>query len=472
MTRRPSAAWTFALTSVALFMVTLDNLVVTTILPVIRRDLNASLQDLQWVVNAYTLTFAVLLLTGASLGDRFGRRLLFAIGVAVFSAGSALAALAPSSEWLIFARALQGSGGAIVMPLTLTMLSAAVAPERRALALGAWGGVGGIGIAIGPLIGGAVAQGLDWHWVFWINVPIGVITVALAFLRLVETRGPQARLDLVGVGLISGGLVGLVWAVIHGNELGWTDLQVVGAFASGLALVAAFVLWEARVPYPMLPLRMFRSRAFVAANVASILMSFGMFGSIFLLSQFFQVVQGYNPLEAGIRVLPWTAMPALVAPFAGILSGRVGSRPVLVPGLLLMAAGLAWNAWFLAPGLPYGTQVVGFIVSGIGMGLFFAPIANAVLSAVRPGEEGKASGANNTLRQLGVVFGVAVLGSVFAAHGSYRSAQAFVDGVEPAVWLGAAVVVVGALSALALPARHGVRDRSVSRAAAGAEFAL
>ncbi len=469
--RRPSTAWTFALTSIALFMVTLDNLVVTMVLPVIRRDLGSSLQDLQWTVNAYTLTFAVLLLTGASLGDRFGRRLVFAIGVLIFTVGSAMAALAPSSEWLIAARACQESGGAFVMPLTLTLLSAAVSPQRRALALGAWGGVGGIGIAVGPLVGGAVAQGLNWHWVFWINVPIGLLTAALAFSRLQESRGPQGRLDLAGLGLVSAGLLGLVWGVIHGSELGWTDPQIAVAFALGLLFIALFVIWETRAPSPMLPLGMFRSRAFVAANVASILMSFGMFGSIFLLSQFFQVVQGYDPLEAGIRVLPWTAMPALVAPFAGILGGRIGTRPVLVPGLALMAAGLAWNAAFISPGLRYDVQVVGFIIAGIGMGLFFAPIANAVLSAVRPGEEGKASGANNTLRQLGVVFGVAVLGSIFAANGSYRTPQAFVDGLQPAVWIGAAVVALGALAALALPARHGarVRDRREASSAHLAE---
>jgi EmrB/QacA subfamily drug resistance transporter len=456
---RSSALWTFAITSIALFMVALDNLVVTTILPVIRRDLGASLQDLEWTVNAYTLTFAVLLLSGASLGDRFGRRRLFALGLLVFSVGSAMAALAPSSDLLIAARALQGIGGAIVTPLTLTILSAAVSPERRALALGAWGAVGGIGIAVGPLVGGAIAQGLDWHWVFWLNVPIGLATIAIALVRLKETRGPEGSLDLVGLVIASAGLLALVWGTIHGNERGWNDSQIVGALAAGALLVAIFLIWEARAGSPMLPLQMFRSRAFAAANAASVLMSFGMFGSIFLLSQFFQVVQGQSPLDAGIRVLPWTAMPGLVAPFAGILAGRMGTRPVLVPGLLLMAVGLAWSALTLSPAVRYEVQVIGFIVAGVGMGLFFAPIANAVLSAVDRELEGKASGANNTLRQLGVVFGVAVLGGVFSANGSYRSPQTFVDGVQPAVWLGAGIVALGALVALAIPARHGARAR-------------
>jgi EmrB/QacA subfamily drug resistance transporter len=450
---RASAAWAFAITAIALFMVSLDNLVVTTALPVIRRDLGASLQDLEWVVNAYTLTFAVLLLTGAALGDRFGRRRLFVIGLAIFTIGSAAAALSPSSGVLIAARAVQGLGGAIVIPLTLTILSASVAPERRALALGAWGGIGGLAIAVGPLVGGAIAQGVNWHWIFWLNVPVGVVAVVLAFLRLQETRGPEGRLDLPGLALASGGLLGLVWAVIHGNEDGWTNPQILAAFAVGAVLLVLFAAWERRTANPMLPLHMFRSRAFAAANAVSLLMYFGMFGSIFLLSQFFQVVQGLNPFEAGLRVLPWTAMPAFVAPLAGLFAGRIGSRPILVTGLALMAIGLAWLAAVSSPTVPYTSFVPAFVISGIGMGMFFAPIANLVLSAVYPEEEGKASGANNAIREVGGVFGVAVLASVFSANGSYASPQAYVDGLIPAVWVGAAVVAVAAVVALAIPAR-------------------
>ena len=450
---RASAAWTFAITAIALFMVALDNLVVTTALPVIKRDLGSSLQDLEWMVNAYTLTFAVLLLTGAALGDRFGRRRLFVLGLAIFTAGSAAAALAPSSSVLILARAVQGLGGAIVTPLTLTILSAAVSPQRRALALGAWGGVGGLAIAVGPLVGGAIAQGVNWHWIFWLNVPVGIVAVVLASLRLEESRGPEGRLDLPGLALASGGLLGLVWAVIHGNEYGWTDPQILAAFAVGAVLLVLFAAWERRTASPMLPLHMFRSRAFAAANAVSLLMYFGMFGSIFLLSQFFQVVQGLNPFEAGLRVLPWTAMPAFVAPIAGLLAGRIGSRPILVPGLALMAVGLGWLAAVSSPTVPYAELVPAFVVSGIGMGMFFAPIANVVLSAVYPEEEGKASGANNAIREIGGVFGVAVLASVFSANGSYVSPQAYVDGLVPAVWVGAVAVAVAAVVALAIPAR-------------------
>src|SRR5262245_20279178 len=341
---RTTAAWTFAITSIALFMVALDNLVVTTALPVIRAELGSSLQDLEWMVNAYTLTFAVLLLTGAALGDRFGRRRMFIVGVIIFTIGSAAAALAPSSSVLILARATQGVGGAIVTPLTLTILSAAVSAERRPLALGAWGGIGGLAIAIGPVVGGAIAQGVNWHWIFWLNVPVGIVAAILAYFRLEESYGPEGRLDIVGLGLGSAGLLGLVWSTIHGNDLGWTDPQIIGGYVIGALLLVGFVIWEGRTAAPMLPLHLFRSRGFTAANVASLLMYFGMFGSVFLLAQFFQVVQGLNPFEAGLRVLPWTAMPAFVAPIAGLLSARIGARPIVVGGLALMSAGLAWLA--------------------------------------------------------------------------------------------------------------------------------
>ena len=452
MTRRTSTLWTFAIVTIALFMVSLDNLVVTMALPVIRRDLNASLGDLEWTVNAYTLTFAALLLMGAALGDRFGRRRMFTIGVAIFTIGSAAAALSPSSGMLIAARSLQGLGGAISMPLTLTILSAAVSAEKRPLALGAWGGIGGLAIAVGPVVGGAITQGVSWHWIFWINVPIGIVTVILAQLRLPESYGPDRSLDLGGVAIASIGLVGIVWGVTHGNGLGWTNGEVLGAIAVGAAFMVAFVAWEARTRSPMLPLNLFSRRLSVVANGISFLMSFGMFGSIFLLSQFFQIVQGLNPLESGLRILPWTATPVIVAPIAGWASGRIGARPILVVGLTLMAIGLGWIAALISTTVSYPSLVPAFVLSGAGMGLFFAPIANVVLSAVPRDEEGKASGANNTIRELGGVFGIAVLGAIFSATGSYASPQSYTAGLIPGVWAGAAVVAVGAALALALPA--------------------
>ncbi len=462
MSQRALTLWTFVVTSVAVFMVSLDNLVVTTALPVIKADLGAGLSGLEWTVNAYTLTFAVLLLTGAALGDRFGRKRMFLVGLALFTAGSAAAALAPSIEWLIAARALQGVGGAIVTPLTLTILSGVVSPKRRGMALGIWGGVSGLAVALGPVVGGAIVEGLSWQWIFWLNVPIGLVLLPIAWSRLSESRGPNRALDLTGLGLASAGLLGVVWGLVRGNEHGWTSLGVAGPIVAGVILLVGFVLWERRAPEPMIPLRFFRSRAFSAANAVSLLMSFGMFGAIFLLAQFFQVVQGYSPLEAGVRTLPWTAMPILVAPIAGVLSDRIGARPLLVAGMALMAGGLAWIAVVTSPTVAYMELVPAFVMAGVGMSLYFAPVANLVLSTVRRSEEGKASGVNNTIREVGGVFGVAVLASVFSALGGYLSPQSFVDGMVAAVWVGAAAVALAAVAAVAIPPKQDVVADSVS----------
>ncbi len=460
MSHKTSMWWTFAITSVALFMVTLDNLVVTTALPVIRTDLHSGLSGLEWTVNAYTLTFAVLLLTGAALGDRFGRRLLFTIGISIFTLASAAAALAPSIGALDAARAVQGLGGAIVMPLTLTILSGAVPPERRGLALGAWGGISGLAVAIGPLVGGAVVSGISWHWIFWLNVPIGIVLAPLALLRLRESHGPTTRFDLPGVALASAGLFGIVWGLVRGNSVGWGSTEIVGALIGGFAVLGAFVWWELRTSSPMLPMRFFRNRTFALANVASLFMFFGMFGSIFLLAQFFQTVQGYSPLQAGLRILPWTAMPIFVAPIAGALSDRVGGHKLMGLGLALQGAGLAWIAAVSTPTTAYAALVAPFILSGVGMALFFAPVANVVLSSVAREEEGQASGANNAIRELGGVFGVAVLASVFSHYGGYSTGGTFVAGLTPAVYVGAAVVGIGSLAAFAIrrPAKSGALE--------------
>jgi EmrB/QacA subfamily drug resistance transporter len=449
MTRK-TTLWTFAISSIAVFMTTLDNLVVTTAIPVIRRDLHAGINGLEWTVNAYTLVFAVLLLTGAALGDRLGRRKVFAAGLAIFTAASAAAALAPTIGALDAARAVQGLGGAIVMPLSLTILSAAVPAERRGLALGAWGGISGLAVAFGPLVGGAVVDGISWHWIFWLNVPFGLLLIPLALTRLQESYGPSSRLDLRGLVLASAGLFGIVWGLVRGNQLGWGAPQIVGPIVAGVGVLAVFVVWELRAAAPMLPMRFFRNRTFTLANGASLFMSFGMFGAIFLLAQFFQTVQGYSPLGSGLRILPWTAMPMIVAPIAGALSDRIGGHKLLGAGLALQAAGLAWIAALSTPTTPYIDLVGPFTISGIGMGLFFAPVANVVLSSVRPEEQGQASGANNAIRELGGVFGVAVLASIFTAYGGYGTGRQFVDGMNPAVFVGAGIVAVGSLLAFAI----------------------
>ena len=453
---RPRAGWTLALVSAVLFMVTLDNLVVTTALPRIRIELGASLGGLEWIVNAYTLTFAVLLMTGAALGDRFGRRRMLAIGLMIFTGASAAAALAPSASALIVARAVQGAGGALVLPLTLTLLSEAFPAGRRGVALGIWSGVSGLGVAVGPVIGGAVVSGISWQWIFWLNVPVGLIVAPLALIRLTESRGPNRQLDLPGVALASGGLAGVVFGLVRANALGWTSLPVLGAAIIGAVLLVAFVIWERRTPTPMLPMRFFRSRTFSATNAVSLAMYFGMFGAIFLLAQFFQTAQGLSPLGAGLRTLPWTAMPIFVAPLAGLLSDRVGSRPLMFAGLTLQAAALAWLASELSPTLAYGRMIVPFMLAGAGMALVFAPAANAVLAAVRDEEAGQASGATNAIREVGGVLGIAVLASVFSGAGGYGTPHAFVSGLIPAVVVAAAVLAAGALAALAIP---GMRRR-------------
>jgi EmrB/QacA subfamily drug resistance transporter len=461
--QRTSPRWTFAIVSIALFMVILDNLVVTTALPSIREDLDATIQSLEWTVNAYTLTFAVLLLTGAALGDRFGRRRVFSIGLGVFTLASAAAALAPSTDVLIAARAVQGAGAAAVLPLTLTLLSEAFPAGKRGLVLGLWSGISGLGVAIGPLVGGAVVDGISWNWIFWINVPIGLALIPLAVRRLTESHGPARHLDLPGLGLGGFGLLGIVYGLVRGNELGWSSATIVASAGAGAVLLAAFVAWELRAPHPMLPMRFFRRRAFAAANGVGFVMSFGIFGAIFLLAPFLQVTQGLSPLEAGIRTLPWTAMPMLIAPVAGILSDRIGSRPLMATGLALQAGAMAWLAAVSTPDIPYGQLVLPFMMAGAGMALVFAPSANAVLSSVRQSETGQASGATNAIRELGGVLGIAVLAAVFTGTGSYDSPQAYTDGMVSAVWVGAAVLAAGALVALLIPGRAG-RSRTAEPA--------
>ncbi|QKW08569.1 DHA2 family efflux MFS transporter permease subunit [Streptomyces sp. NA04227] len=453
---RARAIWALVITSAAGFMAALDNLVVTTALPSLRKDLGGSLDDLEWTVSAYTLTFAALLMFGAALGDRFGRRRLFLAGLSVFTAASAAAALSDGIGELIAARAVQGVGAAVMMPLTLTLLTAAVPAARRGAALGIWSACQGLAVACGPLIGGGLTEHISWHWIFWLNVPIGLLLLPLARLRLAESHAPGARLDPVGTVLASGGLFGIVYGLVRTSSHPWSESLVLLSLFSGAALLVAFVLHEQRTRRPMLPMRLFRSRAFSGVNAASLLMYVGMFGSIFLLSQFMQVVGGHSPTEAGLRMLPWTGVPMLVAPLAGILSDRIGGRPVVALGLTLQAAGLALYAMVAATDVSYAAQLPALIISGVGMALYFAPAAHLVMSSVSTGEQGIASGANNALREVGGALGIAVLASVFSARGGYRDPQDFVDGLVPALWIGSGVVLLGAVAALLMPRGAGL----------------
>jgi EmrB/QacA subfamily drug resistance transporter len=435
-------------------MVSLDALVVITALPSIHRDLGASLSTLEWTVNAYTLAYAAGIITAAALGDRFGRRRVFATGMALFSAASAACALAPTVELLIAFRVMQGIGAAIVMPLSLTILTAAFSPERRGAIIGLWGGIGGLAVAGGPLVGGAITQGLDWHWIFWVNVPIGLVASVLSAVFLTESFGPATRLDLPAVGLVSSGALGVVWGLVRAGDVGWGNMQTLVSLGLGLLLLLGFVAWEHWAAQPMLPLRLFRSRTFAAANATGFLMVAALFGAAFLTAQYFQTGLGFSPLGTGVRILPWTATPMFVAPAAGILSDRIGRRPVMVAGMLLQGVGLAWFALVATTGVGYGRLVLPLLVAGIGVSMALAATPTAVLSAVAPVDMGKASGANSTFQRFGSVFGVAVVTAVFAANGHIGTPASFTAGFRPALAIAAGFSVLGALSALAVVTRR------------------
>jgi EmrB/QacA subfamily drug resistance transporter len=451
---RSARTWVLALTSLASLMVALDALVVMTALSSIRVDLHASLEALEWTVNAYTLTFAVLLMTASVLGDRLGRRRLFVAGVALFSAASAACALAPGAGWLIAARALQGSGAALVLPLALALLSAAFPPERRATALGIFSSVTGLAVLGGPVVGGAITEGVAWQWIFWLNVPLGLALIPLSLRHMRESLGPPARLDVPGLALITCAAFGLVWGLVRGNSLGWGSAEVLAALTGGLALLAGFVAWELRVREPMLPMRLFRSRAFAAGNAAGFLMTAALFGAVFFMAQFLQTAQGHGPLDAGIRLLPWTATLFVIAPVAGAAVGRVGERPLIAGGLLLQAIGMAWLALVAEPGVAYAQMVAPLIVAGAGASMAIPPSQSAVVGAVAPEHIGRAAGTFTTMRQLGAAFGVAILVAVFAGAGSYVSPQDFSDGFAPAIGVAALLSLAGAIAGAALPGRR------------------
>jgi EmrB/QacA subfamily drug resistance transporter len=445
--------WVLALTSLASFMVALDALVVSTALSTIRLDFGASVEQLEWTVNGYSLSFAVLLMTGAALGDRFGRRRVFVAGLGIFVAASALCALAPAMGALIAARIIQGCGAALVMPLAVTQLSVAVAPEQRARALGMFSGVSGLAVLAGPAVGGAIAGGLTWQWIFWLNVPIGLLIIPLVLRRIPESHGPRTAIDVGGLLLVTGAAGGLVWGLVRGNRAGWISLEVIATLAAGLLLLLVFVAWERSAPAPMLPLRLFRSRAFAAGNAAGFLFFASLYGSTFFLAQFLQIGLGYGPFAAGLRLLPWTATLFVSAPIAGMLVGRFGERTLVVGGLLLQATAMAWMGLIARPGLAYPELVAPLIVAGFGAAAIPAG-QNAVVSAVAAAEIGKASGVFNMLRQLGGAFGVAILAAVFASAGSFESALAFSHGFVAAMGVSAALSCAGAIAAFWLPSQR------------------
>ena len=459
---------TVVLTSVAYFMVTLDALVVVTALPSIHRELGGNIGTLQWTVSAYNIAFGGGILTAAALGDRFGRVRVYLAGLALFTAASASCALAPSAGVLVLCRVFQGAGAAIIMPLSLTLLTSAFPSDKRGAVVGIWGGIAGLAVASGPLIGGALTQGLDWHWIFWVNVPIGVGAFFGALRQLTESRGPRAKLDLPALALVTFGVSLLIWGLIKGSEPGgWGDAQNVIGLALGAICLAGFVVWEEWAPEPMIPLALFRAGTFSAAIGTQFLMAGAIFSAAFLTSQYFQFAKGLSPLATGLRFLPWTATPLVVAPIAGALSDRIGSRALIAPGLAMQGLGFAWIVALAGGSSPYSSYVAPFIIAGVGISMALPCVTASGLNAVSPNLLGKAAGTLNTMQQFGAVFGIAITTAVFNSRGSLAGPVAVTSGYRPALATAAGLSVLGAVVALGIRANAGSRAPSLEPQPAG-----
>jgi EmrB/QacA subfamily drug resistance transporter len=444
--------WVLGLTSTAYFMVIIDAVVVITALPRMQRDLKVSLSSLQWTLNAYGIAFAAGIITAAALGDRFGRRRIFNLGLALFTIASAASALAPDASALIAARTVQGLGAAMVLPLSLTILTTAFPPERRAMIVGVYGGLAGLAVASGPLIGGGITEGIDWHWIFWINVPIGVVALALCFRLLPESYGARERLDLAGVALVTGGVVALVWALVRANQAGWASAEIVSTLAAGTLLLLVFAAWESRHAEPMVPLRLFRNRTFAAGNATTFLMSGAIFAGAYFVTQEFQFARGYSPVSAGLRLLPFFATPMFISPLAGAIAGKTGLRPVMVLGLALQAAGFTWVCVRGGLGTSWIELTFALLVAGIGISMALPTVPTAVLGAVQPHEMGKASGINYMTQQLGQVFAIAIGTSVFAAYGHLGTPASVTGGFKPALAACTVFAVLATLTAARITA--------------------
>jgi EmrB/QacA subfamily drug resistance transporter len=452
--------WVVGLTSIAYFMVVLDSVVVITALPRMQRDLHVSLSSLQWTLNAYGIAFAAGIITAAALGDRFGRRKVFTIGLALFTVASVACALAPNLSELIAARTVQGLGGAVVLPLSLTILTAAFPIERRGMIVGIYGGLAGLAVAMGPIVGGAVTQGIDWHWIFWINVPIGLVAVPLGLRLLPESYGAPERLDLVGAGIVTAGVVALVSALTRSGDVGWGSAETVGALVTGTALLAAFLRWEHRAAEPMVPVGLFAVRDFAIGNLTTFLMSGAIFAGGLLVTEEFQLARHYSPTGAGVRLLPFFATPMFVSPVAGALSDRIGRRPIIVVGLSLLTAGFVWVAWRGSLATSWVELVIALLVAGVGISMALPTVPTAVLSAVAPDEMGKASGINYMAQRFGAVFAVAIASTVFASHGGLGSPAAVTAGFKPALWACSVFAGLGALAAMAMSGRPKTADEA------------
>jgi len=449
------STWVLVLASAANLMVGLDALVVSTALTEIGRELGTSIEALEWTVNAYALSFAAFLLTAAVLGDRFGRRRLFVAGLVLFVAASSACALASSIGWLIAARAVQGVGAAIVMPLALAQISVAFPPARRGWALGIYSSFAGLSAVLGPIVGGVVTEGLAWRWIFWVNLPIGLVAAALAVARLRENFGAKEAIDLPGLVLATGGAFGLVWGLVRANAAGWGSLEILSSLAGGALLVLLLVAWELRSAQPMIPMRFFRLRAFAAGNAAMFFLNGAFMSALFFMAQFQQAALGAGPLTAGLRLLPWGVAVILGARNALGFAKRFGDASVIALGLAVQAAGLAWIALIADPGMAYAGMIPPMILTGAGFAVAVTIAQKAVVGAVAMPDIGKASGTLSTIRQLGGAFGVALAVVVFARAGSHATPMAFSQGFAAANGVAAMLSLAGAGAGLLLPGTRG-----------------
>jgi EmrB/QacA subfamily drug resistance transporter len=464
--------WTLGAVAFGLFMIMLDNTIVNVALPSIQRDLGIGVSELEWVVNGYALTFAVLMLTGGKLADLLGRRLIFIVGLAVFTLSSLACGLANGPEVLIGARIVQGVGAALMNPATLSIITATFPPRQRGMAIGIWAGVSALALAIGPLVGGVVTEQIDWSWIFYINVPIGILAIVVARLVIPESRDTshEQRLDLPGLLTSAIGLFALTYALIEANTYGWTSARILSLFAVALVGLAAFVVLELRQRLPMLDLSLFKNSTFAGANATMMLVALAMFGVFFFVSLYMQNILGYSATEAGASFLPMTILIILVAPVAGRLSDRVGSRWLMGTGLTLVGGSLlifsrldlSSGFWNLFPGL---------IVGGLGMALSMAPTTAAAMGSVAVDKAGVGSAVLNSMRQVGGSLGIAIMGAIVASHldvpaTSPQAPSQFVEGFQHALVVAAAIAFSGAVVAVATVRKYRHAETPVPEAAA------
>ena len=441
--------WTLGAVAVGLFMIMLDNTVVNVAVPSIQRDLGVGLSELQWIVTGYALSFAALMLTGGKLADMLGRRRIFVIGIVIFTIASLFCGLAESGQSLIAWRIVQGVGAALMNPATLAIISATFPPRQRGMAIGIWAGVSARALAIGPLVGGLLTEHLSWSWVFFVNVPVGVLGVAASYLLIDESRdmSEEQRLDLAGLVTSGLGLFALTYGLIEANTYGWSSARIVGSFVAAAVLLGSFVILELRQRVPMLDLTLFRNGTFAGANVVILMVGLAMFGVFFFVSLYMQNILGFSAVQAGAAFLPMTVLIILVAPIAGKLSDRIGSRWLMTGGMTLLGIQLLYystlgvnaNFWDLLPAL---------LIGGVGMSLTMTPSAAAIIGSVPTDKAGVGSAVMNSMRQVGGSIGVALIGAIIAAKvGDQRSPGAFVDGFSTALVVASGFAFVGAVVA-------------------------